>query len=253
MRDVLRALRGWPALALVLAVLGLMSLGWNLLAWPLRALLPAARGQAIGRRAIGFIYGTAWSLARRLGLLQLDSGALDALADEPGLVVVANHPTMMDALVLVARLPRAACVMKASLDANPFLGAGARLARYVRNDTVHGMVRQAVADLKAGGQLVMFPEGTRTSHQPLEPFKPGFALIARQAGAPIQTVFIDVDPPYLGKGWPLARLPRFPVRMSVRLGERFTAEGRLPALVDRIERYMAQQVRPLAPAAGSTP
>jgi 1-acyl-sn-glycerol-3-phosphate acyltransferase len=35
---------------------------------------------------------------------------------------------MLDALLLVARLPRSACIMKAALMRNPFLGAGARLA-----------------------------------------------------------------------------------------------------------------------------
>ena len=45
---------------------------------------------------------------------------------------------------------------------NIFLGGGARLARYIRNDVGRGMVRDAVADLRDGNQLVLFPEGTRT-------------------------------------------------------------------------------------------
>ena len=65
------------------------------------------------------------------------------------------------------------------------------------------MVRQAVDDLRAGGQLVMFPEGTRTTGASLNPFHGGFALIARARHAPVQTVFIDTTSPYLGKGWPI--------------------------------------------------
>ena len=83
---------------------------------------------------------------------------------------------MLDALLLVARLPRSACIMKADLMRNIFLSAGARLARYIRNDSARTMVRLAVEDLKNGGQLVIFPEGTRTVTPPLNAFRPGVTL-----------------------------------------------------------------------------
>jgi hypothetical protein len=45
------------------------------------------------------------------------------LRDEPGgLIVAANHPAMYDAMV-VARLPRGACIMKAELVRNVFSAA----------------------------------------------------------------------------------------------------------------------------------
>ena len=63
-----------------------------------------------------------WALARASGLLQMDADALKPLAQERGLLIVANHPSLLDALMLVAVLPRSACVMKASLMRNPLLG-----------------------------------------------------------------------------------------------------------------------------------
>ena len=141
-----------------------------------------------------------WAAASASGMMRIDASCLDALRDERGLIFVANHPTMLDALLLVARLPRSACIMKADLMRNIFLGAGARLARYIRNDSARTMVRLAVDDLKNGGQLVIFPEGTRTVTPPLNAFRPGVTLIAKLAQAPIQTVFIDTDSPYLGQG-----------------------------------------------------
>jgi hypothetical protein len=50
---------------------------------------------------------------------------------------------MFDAMVVVARLPRGACVMKAELLRNIILGGGARLAGYIRNDSGRGMVRDS--------------------------------------------------------------------------------------------------------------
>lgn len=226
-----------------LALLGLISLGWNLAAALLYPLLPRQRGLEVGRAGISHGYGLFWTIANASGLLKMDARALDPLRNEPGLIVVANHPSMLDALMLVARLPRSACVMKASLAHNPFLGPGARLARYIRNDSALGMVRHAVADLKAGGQLVLFPEGTRTETPPVNDFRPGFTLIAKLAGAPIQTVFIDTDSPYLGKGWPLWRLPPLPIEFTVRLGRRFAPADDPAAQLAEIQQYFAEGLR----------
>jgi 1-acyl-sn-glycerol-3-phosphate acyltransferase len=232
-----------------LLLLGLMSTVWNLVALLLYPLLPRARGLAVGRAGIAYGYRLYWAIAALSGMIRLDARALDALRDEPGLIFVANHPSLLDALMLVARLPRSACIMKASLMRNPFLGAGARLARYIRNDSARGMIRLAVDDLKQGGQLVVFPEGTRTTLAPVNAFRPGVTLIAKLAHSPIQTVFIDTASPYLGKGWPLWKLPPLPIRFSVRLGERFAPAEDSDALLRELEAYFAAGLA----ARGATP
>jgi 1-acyl-sn-glycerol-3-phosphate acyltransferase len=234
----------WLALQIMLVGLGAGSLLWNLFALALYPLLPRASGRRVGRRAIAWGYGLFWRAAHLAGMMHLHSKALDPLRDEAGLIVVANHPSMLDAVMLVARLPRSACIMKSSLMRNPFLGPGARLARYIRNDSPRGLIRLAVADLQEGGQLVMFPEGTRTTRWPVNPFRPGVTLIARLAGSPIQTVFIDTDSPYLCKGWPVWRLPPLPIVFSVRLGRRFEPTADPGALLAEIEAYFAAGVRP---------
>ncbi|MDE2368722.1 MAG: 1-acyl-sn-glycerol-3-phosphate acyltransferase [Burkholderiales bacterium] len=233
----------WLALQSLLLLLGLISVSWNLAAIVLYPLLPRAAGRRIGRAMIAWGYGLFWSVARACGMLYLDADVLDALRDERGLIVVANHPSMLDALMLVARLPRSACIMKAALARNPLLGPGARLARYIRNDSTYGMVHRAVADLREGGQLVLFPEGTRTTRAPINDFHASFALIAKRARVPVQTVFIDTDSPYLGKGWPLWKLPPLPIRFGVRLGRRFEPPADPHALRDEVQAYYAAGVQ----------
>jgi 1-acyl-sn-glycerol-3-phosphate acyltransferase len=78
---------------------------------------------------------------------------------------------------------------------------------------------------------------------PVNQFKPGFALIAQRAGVPVQTVFIETDCPFLGKGWRWWRRPRFPVRYQVRLGRRFMVDGDARAFSATLEAYFEDELR----------
>ena len=234
----------YSAIYFVLLVhLGAMSLTWNLVCFVLYPFLTREQGLVLGRAAISSVYRGFWTCAQWFGLLRLDSNALDALGRDAGLIIAANHPSMLDALLIVARVPRGICIMRASLMRNPFLGAGARLARYIRNEPTRGMIRSCVANLQAGGQLILFPEGTRTLAPPINAFRPGITLIAQLAQVPIQTVLIESESPFLGKGWPVWRAPPFPVVIRLRLGQRFAPEADTHGLLERLEAYFAGELR----------
>jgi 1-acyl-sn-glycerol-3-phosphate acyltransferase len=220
-----------------------MSLTWNLVSIVLYPFLSRAQGVVVGRAAISSVYRGFWACAQWLGLMRLDCTALDVLSRDAGLIIAANHPRMLDALLIIARVPRGICIMRTSLMYNPFLGGGARLARYIRNDPPRGMIRSCVANLKEGGQLVLFPEGTRTVTPPINPLRPGITLIAYMAQVPIQTVIIEAESPYLGKGWPIWRTPEFPVVISVRLGQRFAPEADHHGLLKTLEAYFVSELR----------
>ncbi len=227
----------------ILFHLGMMSLTWGCVCLLLYPLLPSSTGLVLGRAAISSVYRGFWKTAQWLGLMRIDFGALDALEQDAGLIIAANHPTMLDAMLVVARVPRGICIMRSSLMRSPFLGAGARLARYIRNDPPRGMIRSCVQNLQAGGQLLIFPEGTRTVRSPVNPFRPGLTLIAQRAAVPIQTVVIEADSPYLGKGWPIWKPPQFPVVFRLRLGRRFEPDDDHAGLLKRLEDHFAAELR----------
>ena len=156
--------------------------------------------------------------------------------------------------MIISRLPNVACIMKSELMNNIFLGAGARLARYIRNEPIRQMVLQASADFKTGSHLLLFPEGTRTTHQPVNALKGSIALISRQAQVPVQTVLIETNSPYLSKGWSLFRKPAMPVSYRIRLGKRFAPPENTHRFMAELEDYFSRTLKPSLqpiPAQGS--
>jgi 1-acyl-sn-glycerol-3-phosphate acyltransferase len=240
-----RVLLGTWMLVLI-AWLGVISLTWNFIAFLLKFVLRGATARRVGQAGIAYGYRFYWACARASGLMRLEAETLDALREVPGgIVIAANHPSLLDALMIVARLPRSACVMKGSLMRNLFLGAGAGLAGYVVNDSTRAMIRTSVERLDEGCQLVVFPEGTRSpAPGQIHPFSRSIALIAQRAQAPIQTVVIETDSPYLGKGWPLWKLPPVPVVFRARLGECFEpGPDDAEQLSARMEEYFRKELR----------
>jgi 1-acyl-sn-glycerol-3-phosphate acyltransferase len=134
-------------------------------------------------------------------------------------------------------------VMKSELMANVLLGPGARLAHYIRNDSTRQMVREAVKDLRAGGVLLLFPEGTRTVRAPINPLKKSVAVIARRARVPVQTLIVETDSPFLSKGWPLPARPLLPVTYRVRLGRRFDPPQDAARFMRELEQYYRSELQ----------
>src|SRR5205807_382201 len=100
------------------------------------------------------------------------------------------------------------------------LGAGARLGRYIRHDPPRRMIHEAVAELRRGGIVLLFPEGTRTTHPPINTLQAGVGMIAKEAGVSVQTLIIETDSPYARKGWSLFRRPSMPIAYRARLARR---------------------------------
>jgi 1-acyl-sn-glycerol-3-phosphate acyltransferase len=239
---IVRGLYERLAFGFALAVFGAGGLMYTVAGPLLSLLLPRRVGAAVGQRVMMVLFRFFVGLLQRLGLARCDLRALDVLRDGPPVVIAPNHPTYLDALLVVSRLPNVACIMKADVLDNVFLGGGAKLAGYIRADAPKEMIRAAVAALRSGRHVLFFPEGTRTVQPPVNPFRSGFATIARLADAPVQTVLIDAGSPYARKGWPLLRRPDFPLTYRVRLGERFAPRADSKSLAADLEAYFRREI-----------
>jgi 1-acyl-sn-glycerol-3-phosphate acyltransferase len=217
--------------------IGLLCLLWSLSATLLRPLLPPAAGRLLGRAGIKAIFRIFLTTITLSGRFRFDLSELDAIKHEGALIIAPNHPSMWDVVLIVSRLPNVACIVKAEILQNIILGGGSRLAGYISAEPLRRMITLAVDDLHAGGRLLLFPEGTRTTRAPIGPLIGSLGLIAQRAQVPVQTVLIETDSPFLGKGWPIYRVPRLPLSYRVRLGRRFPAPQDGAILMAELTQY----------------
>jgi len=145
---------------------------------------------------------------------------IEAETDSP-LLVIANHPSLIDVLLISAALPNLCCVLKGNLHYNPLFTLLIRHLDYLPNSDPEMMLAEGQARLAAGEHLLIFPEGTRTTPvtapnaEPDLQFRLGAAELARRTGARTLPVVIHYHERYLSKGHPWYRLP--PNIMAFRL------------------------------------
>jgi 1-acyl-sn-glycerol-3-phosphate acyltransferase len=220
----------------IVAWLGIVCLSYTLLALPAYYVLSRRWGAACGRFGImaGFrLYAWTLQLTRAY---RLDLSAIDQLRGGPPLLLAPNHPSLIDAVLILTRHPNLVCVMKEELLHNVFLGAGSRLARYVPSNHPRQMIRRCVEELRLGATVLLFPEGTRSTRFPVNRLTCAVGVIAREANVPVQTLIIQTDSPYLSKGWGLFRVPRVPITYRVALGRRFDPPQDVKAFMEELER-----------------
>ncbi len=140
--------KGWRVIAtgLSFAFFGLGGLALLLVGLPLMLLLfpRAARRQRMARRMVRWLF---WLFVRYMwitGVLRFRFINGERLT-RPGLVIVANHPTLLDVVFLISAVPDATCIVRAGLASNPFTRAPVRLAGYVCNDWGVELVDASVA------------------------------------------------------------------------------------------------------------
>jgi 1-acyl-sn-glycerol-3-phosphate acyltransferase len=132
----------------------------------------------------------------------------------PGILVVANHPTLFDAWALMSLMPQADCVVKQRYYENFFLGGPARGAGFIPSRDGATLVDECARRLMRGRSLIIFPEGTRSPKDELGPFLRGAAHIALRAGCDPIPVTMRCDPVTLYRGQPWWDIPlRVPTLM----------------------------------------
>ena len=122
----------------------------------------------------------------------------DAVKAIHGSVIVANHASYLDPILLISFFPRHTTIAKRRLFHIPIYGRVLRLSGYLPSssggslaDLMLSRMEQIPALLAEGGNLVIFPEGTRSRNGYIGSLNTGAFKIARMCNAPIDVVYME--------------------------------------------------------------
>ena len=105
-----------------------------------------------------------------------------------GSVVVCNHLSFLDPLLLISLLPQTITIVRPDFFRVPVFGWLLRWAGFLGPDLFaegQPWIERVARHLRAGGNLLIFPEGTRSRDGRLAVFKKGAFYLARTLAAPI--------------------------------------------------------------------
>lgn len=155
-----------------------------------------------------------------IGLYDINVEGAESLANCRGCLVVANHPTLLDVVILMALNPNFQCVVKHQLWRNIFLRGVVSAAGFIRNDlSAEEFIEQCEKSFAAGDNLLLFPEGTRTVPGEFPKFFRGFANVAILSQADIQIVVIQCEPVTLTRDEPWYAVSETRASFRVEIGE----------------------------------
>ncbi len=219
MRDRLNYFWRIIATGLSFLAFGLGGMLQWLLVFPCLNLLVSdpARRSRIARGIIHRSFAAHIELMRLLGVLTYDIRGAERL-QRHGLLILANHPTLIDVVFLISLIPDADCVVKSRLARNPFTRGPVQATGYICNDSGTGLVDDCIASVKSGKNLVIFPEGTRTPREGERHLQRGAAHIAVRGALNVTPVVIRCSPPTLSKGVPWYRIPSRRFHVTVEVG-----------------------------------
>jgi 1-acyl-sn-glycerol-3-phosphate acyltransferase len=163
-------------------------------------------------------------------------------------VMVANHQSLLDILVLFRLFVHFKWVAKIELFKIPCIGWNMSLNRYVRlrrgdPESIARMMCTCEQRMAEGSSIMMFPEGTRSADGRLKAFKHGAFTLAKAVGAPLLPIVVEGTADALPKrGFVLQGHHHIRVRVLPEIPyERFADES-VPDLTEQVHALFAAEL-----------
>lgn len=174
--------------------------------WKMPRVISKGKGSPDARRdALYIAHRHVVHYLTTLNFLDLVEFRFEGTPHDQPCIVVANHPSLLDFIILLHDLPNAVCLYKSQSLDNPILSSFVQVAGYIEglDGTVSASKRIIAAcceRLSEGHQVVIFPEGTRSeSASSIRKFRTTAFHAAVKCSVPVQPVVISCHPLFLGK------------------------------------------------------
>lgn len=150
---------------------------------------PREKFKKYGHRAVSASFRFLIRVMTCIGVVRLETEDRDAFRELSGKIVVANHPSLLDVVMLISLIPNADCIVNGYL-LRHFLRSMVR-QMYIPSsldfDVLAGLCK---VSLEQGNCLIIFPQGTRTPRSGPIIVKKGAARISLLSGKGVVPVRI---------------------------------------------------------------
>ena len=198
--------------------------------------------QLQARRMVGRVWKGFVRYLEISGVLTVEFHGLERLG-QPGQLILANHPSLLDVVLLISHVPEPNCIVKKDLLHNPSMKSQILACGYIPNDESLEMMDEVQAVFDSGQSLLLFPEGTRTGWDGRVRLNRGAVSIGLRSARIITPVVIKMDPPNFKKGQPWYKIPPRKIRYRITVGEdihpqEWLAEKPLPIAARRLNTFL---------------
>ena len=142
-----------------------------------------------GQRVISACFKFFMELLDLSHIAKIKTDSKDEFKNLHSKIIVANHPSILDTVVLISLIPNATVIVGEKYTKS-FLGGVIKACYIINSLDFDELCRRCKESLSLGSNVIIFPEGTRTPRHGQNHFKKGAARIAKATGANIIPVFI---------------------------------------------------------------
>ena len=165
-----------------------------LLPYTLKSTKGDIKRQLEARRMIGKVWRFFVGYLQWSGVLSVRFNGLEKLG-RPGQLILANHPSLLDVVLLISHYSEPNVLVKKDLLHNPSMKSQIIASGYIPNDESMEMLEEIDAVFKSGQSMLIFPEGTRTGWDGQVKMHRGAVSLGLRSASVITPVCIKMTPP----------------------------------------------------------
>ncbi len=203
------------------------------------------------QKLIGQSFHLFCNLMKYTGAIDYQIIGAETLAKDRNCLIVANHPSLIDYVLIASTLEQCDCLVKSAIWANPFMKHIVQAAGYIPNEAPDDLIDQCNRRFERGNVLLVFPEGTRTTPGMDSNLQRGAAQIAIRTERDLRVVHIRVSPSFLTKQMKWYQVPKtkpfFHVEVKGKIAvQPFVEQTNSPTLAARkLNQHLAEAIFPI--------
>lgn len=178
----------------------------------------------LARRSVSYSFRLFLRVTKVLGVMSYTITGAEKLHQDKGCLILANHPTLLDYVLIASVMPDVDCLVKSALLRNPFVSGVIRACHYLVNNQHDILLEESRERLAQGDNLLIFPAGTRTTPGVRTPFQRGAANIALRCDCPVRFIHIYNSETALTKQSRWYDIPQQKLRYNIVIGERLESD-----------------------------